>query len=134
MTLAWHPEDVKAILGSVTEPYGESYQFFDIPIANYGAAGYDSVLDAGGKVVGYSMFSGFSANERKALSLATVDPSVEIGSEVHVVWGEPEGGTSKLTVDPHKQIHVRAIVSPIPYAEVVRATYHEGWRSEAASA
>jgi vanillate/3-O-methylgallate O-demethylase len=76
------------------------------------------------------MFTGYSANEKRALSLATVDPSVELGTEVHVVWGEPDGGSRKTTVDARqKQIHVRAIVSPAPYAETARLTYHEGWRT-----
>ena len=79
------------------------------------------------------MFTGYSANEKRALSLATVDPAVEIGSEVEVVWGEPNGGTRKTTVDhPHRQIHVRAVVSPVPYSEPARLTYHEGWRTATA--
>ena len=46
------------------------------------------------------------------------------------MWGEPDGGSRKTTVDPHqKQIHVRAVVSPVPYAETARLTYHEGWRT-----
>jgi vanillate/3-O-methylgallate O-demethylase len=129
VTLAWNDEDVRTILGSVCGPVGESHQFFDLPIANYGAAGYDSVLDGAGRIVGVSMFTGYSANERRALSLATVDRDIAIGTEVRVVWGEPDGGTAKLTVDPHQQISVRAVVSPAPYAQVVRSTYHDGWRS-----
>ena len=62
------------------------------------------MLDADGNVVGYSMFTGYSANEKRALSLATVDPEIELGTEVHVVWGEPDGGTRKTTVEPHRQI------------------------------
>ena len=54
---------------------------------------------------------------------------VPAGAEVKVVWGEPDGGTRKLTVEPHEQIEVRAIVSPAPYAKVVREQYQPGWRS-----
>src|SRR6202008_2831178 len=92
VTLAWADEDLVRILGSVVDTLEEPYQFFDLPIANYGSSNFDSVLDADGDVVGYSMFTGYSANEKRALSLATVDQSVEIGSEVAVVWGEPHGG------------------------------------------
>ena len=81
---------------------------------------------------GYSMFTGYSANEKRALSLATVDPDVEIGTEVTVVWGEPDGGTRKTTVEPHRQIDVRAVVSPVPYAVTARTEYAEGWRTAAA--
>src|SRR5205807_2379487 len=78
VTLAWDGEDMVKIFASLFDVEGDSYQFFDLPIANYGAAGYDSVLDADGDAVGFSMFTGYSANEKRALSLATVDPNVEI--------------------------------------------------------
>ncbi len=129
VTLAWNSEDVADILQSVFEPEGEGYQFFDLPIANYGSSSFDSVLDADGTVVGLSMFSGYSANEKRALSLATVDPEIEFGTEVTVLWGEPDGGSRKTTVQPHRQKEVRAVVSPVPYAEVARREYAEGWRS-----
>jgi vanillate/3-O-methylgallate O-demethylase len=87
------------------------------------------VLDADGNLVGFSMFTGYSSNEKRALSLATVNPEVELGSEVHVVWGEPDGGTRKKTVEPHRQLSVRAIVSPVPYSETARLQYAEGWRT-----
>jgi vanillate/3-O-methylgallate O-demethylase len=35
----------------------------------------------------------------------------------------------KATVERHKQLEIRATVSPMPYAAVVRDTYAEGWRS-----
>jgi vanillate/3-O-methylgallate O-demethylase len=129
VTLAWAPEDVTKTISSLFDTESEGYQFFDLPNANYGSSNFDSVLDAGGTVVGYSMFTGYSANERRALSLATVDPEVEIGTEVRVVWGEPNGGSRKTTVEPHEQIEVRAIVSPVPYAVTARLEYAEGWRT-----
>jgi vanillate/3-O-methylgallate O-demethylase len=48
-----------------------------------------------------------------------------------VVWGEPDG-TRKATVEPHEQLTVRAIVSPAPYSQMARETYHQGWRTKAA--
>jgi vanillate/3-O-methylgallate O-demethylase len=130
VTLAWADEDVVRIFASLFETGEEQCQFFDLPIANYGSSNFDSVLDADGNLVGFSMFSGYSGNEKRALSLATVDPAVEIGSEVTVVWGEPDGGTLKTTVDrPERQINVQAIVSPVPYSEDARLSYHEGWRT-----
>jgi vanillate/3-O-methylgallate O-demethylase len=132
VTLAWEAEDVAKIFDSMFDVDGDSYQFFDLPIANYGSSNFDSVLDADGQLLGYSMFSGYSANEKRALSLATIDPRVEIGSEVTVVWGEPNGGSRKTTVEPHKQLHVRAVVSPVPYSVTARTSYAEGWRTAAA--
>ena len=129
VTLAWNAEDVTKIFASLFDTEGDSYKFFDLPLANYGSANYDSVTDADGSVVGFSMFTGYSANEKRALSLATVNPDVPEGAEVTVVWGEPDGGTKKASVEPHKQLEVRAVVSPVPYSTVVRQSYHGGWRT-----
>lgn len=131
VTLAWNPEDMTKVISSMFDPDGEQFKYFDLPLANYASSNYDSVIDAGGNIVGMSMFSGYSYNEKQALSLATIDPSIPIGAEVKVVWGEENGGTEKTTVEPHRQIELRAIVSPIPYSRVARETYHEGWRTEA---
>lgn len=130
VTLAWNPEDMAKIFHSMFDPDGTPYKFFDLPLANYASSNYDEVRDASGARVGLSMFTGYSYNEKTALSLATVDPSVEIGSEVTVTWGEPDGGTRKTTVEPHQQIKVRATVSPVPYSRVARETYQQGWRTE----
>ncbi|MEU6701770.1 aminomethyl transferase family protein [Pseudonocardia sp. NPDC046786] len=130
VTLAWNAEDVATLLASPVSD-GPEYQFFDLPNANFGSSNFDSVLDADDNVIGLSMFTGYSANERKALSLATVDPGVPLGAEVRVVWGEPDGGSRKTTVEPHEQFSVRAIVSPAPYSEMARADYRPGWRTAA---
>jgi vanillate/3-O-methylgallate O-demethylase len=129
VTLAWDNDDVAEILASIFTPEGEGYQFFDLPNANYGSSNFDSVIDDDGTVVGLSLFTGYSANEKRALSLATVDPDINVGSELRVVWGEPEGGTRKTTVQPHRQKEVRVIVSPVPYSEVARFEYAPGWRA-----
>jgi vanillate/3-O-methylgallate O-demethylase len=134
VTLAWNGDDVTKIFGSLFDVEGESYKFFDLPLANYGSANYDSVVDADGTVVGYSMFTGYSANERRALSLATISPDVPEGTELAVVWGEPNGGSSKAAVEPHKQLDVRAVVSPVPYSTVARTSYHGGWRTSTPTA
>ena len=47
----------------------------------------------------------------------------EPGTEVTLVWGEEGGGSRKPVVERHVQTEIRAIVSPVPYAEVVRASY-----------
>ncbi|HEY8482802.1 MAG TPA: hypothetical protein VIL71_23550 [Spirillospora sp.] len=131
VTLEWNSEDFGRLLASPADPEGPGYQFFDLPNANYGSSNFDKVLDADGNIVGLSLFTGYSANERRALSLATVNPDVPLGAEVRVVWGEPDGGTRKTTVQPHEQFEVRAIVSPAPYSKMARETYKPGWRTAA---
>ena len=130
VTLAWDADDLGKVWTSLLNVDGPSYKFFDLPLANYGSANYDSVVDEDGTVVGYSMFTGYSANERRGLSLATVDPNVPEGTELKVVWGEPNGGTTKASVEPHEQTEVRVVVSPVPYSTVARATYQGGWRTQ----
>jgi vanillate/3-O-methylgallate O-demethylase len=129
ITLAWNADDVAEIFASLLDTDSEGYQFFDLPNANYGSSTYDSVVDADGTVVGVSMFTGYSANERRALSLATIDSDIEIGTELRVIWGEPDGGSRKTTVEPHKQFAVRAVVSPVPYSVTARVEYQGGWRT-----
>jgi len=129
VTLAWNEEDLGRILTSQLDTSGTPYKYFDLPLANYGSSNYDAVVDAAGNTVGLSMFTGYSANERRGLSLATVDPDVPEGTELRVIWGEPGGGTAKTTVEPHQQLEVRAVVSPIPYSETVRRDYKGGWRT-----
>jgi len=127
VTFAWHPDDVVKVWASMFEA-GEPYKYLDFPLSNYASASYDSVMHHG-KTVGFSMFTGYSYNERTMLSLGVVNPDVEIGSEVTVVWGEAGGGTRKPTVERHKQIEIRAIVSPVPYSKVARESYAAGWRT-----
>src|SRR6185312_108213 len=129
VTLEWNAEDLAKIFASLFDADGTPYKYFDLPLANYGSSNYDAVLDAAGETIGLSMFTGYSANEKKGLSLATVDADVPEGTEVTVVWGDPDGGSRKTTVEPHQQLNVRAIVSPVPYPSAVRQDYPGGWRS-----
>ena len=132
VTFEWHADDVANIMSSVVE-HGEPYKYVDMPVSNYGSASYDSIL-VDGKLVGYSMFAGFSYNERAQLSLGIVDEEYATpGTQATLVWGEPNGGTRKTTVEHHRQYEVHATISPVPYSKVVRETYHSGWRTAGAA-
>ena len=128
VTFAWNGEDVTKIFESMFQSEQDHYKYIDLPLSNYASASFDKVTRRG-KIVGASMFAGYSYNERSMLSLGIVDPDVEIGSELTLVWGEEGGGTKKITVEPHKQIEIRATVSPVPYSKVARETYAAGWRT-----
>lgn len=127
VSFAWNSEDVLKVFASMFEP-GDVYKCIDLPLSNYTSASYDKIV-SDGKTVGFSMFSGYSYNERSMLSLGVVDPDVEIGDEVKLVWGESGGGSKKTTVERHRQLEIRAIVSPVPYSRVVRESYAKGWRT-----
>jgi len=128
VTLKWNSEDVAKVFESMFQPGKEHYKYIDLPLSNYTSASYDKLTNHG-KTVGLSMFAGCSYNERSMLSLGVVDPDIEIGNEVTLTWGEEGGGSKKTTVERHKQIEIRAIVSPVPYSEVARKTYAAGWRT-----
>lgn len=130
VTLAWDSGDMVRIHSSMYDKYGLPYKFFDLPNANYGSSNFDSVIDRDGNVVGLSMFTGYSANERTALSLAVVDPQVQEGARLSVVWGEPDGGSQKTTVERHQQLAVGVTVSPVPYSSAVRQSYEGAWRKK----
>ena len=126
VTYAWNADDLAGAMRSMLSR--DNCKYIDMPNPNYTSATYDRVM-AGGHMVGLSMFSGYSFNERTMLSLGIVDPDIEIGHEVTLVWGEEGGGSGKTTVERHKQTEIRAIVSPAPYSEVVRREYAPGWRN-----
>jgi vanillate/3-O-methylgallate O-demethylase len=128
VTFEWNSEDLGKIFASLLNPPGENAKYFNVPIANYASSSYDAIK-MGGKTVGFSMFGGYSYNERTALSLGIVDPDVQVGEQLTLVWGEENGGTRKTTVERHRQLEVRVTISPVPYSRVVRDTYAEGWRS-----
>ena len=132
VTFEWNGQDVATVMASMYED-GDVYKYIDQPNSNYASSSYDSIL-SGGKVVGASMFAGYSYNERRQLSLGIIDEAVAApGTPVTLVWGEPGGGTKKTTVERHRQFEIRATVAPVPYAREVREGYQAGWRSTGAA-
>jgi glycine cleavage system aminomethyltransferase T len=129
VTLALEDEDVTRTIGTMFGK-GARAKFMDWPSAVYSMHPFDSVA-VDGETVGVSTWIGYSANEGKMLTLAVLDSEhAEPGTGVTLVWGEPDGGSSKPTVERHEQAEIRAIVSPVPYVETVRRSYAPGgWRA-----
>jgi glycine cleavage system aminomethyltransferase T len=122
VTLAWHGDDVTRALGTMFQPTDRA-KYIDLPLSNYSTWPNDRIMKDGA-MVGVSTFSGYSSNESSMLSLAIVDVEhAEPGTEVTLIWGEEGGGSAKPVVERHAQTEIRATVSPVPYAEVVRASY-----------
>src|SRR5688572_9528212 len=125
VTLAWNGEDVSEVFKAMFDR-GDVFKYLDLPLTNYSSLTYDKVTKDG-KMVGISTFTGYSFNERYMLSLAMMDlDHAEVGTKVTVLWGEEGGGSSKPTVERHKQIEIRATVAPVPYSEPARAAYRVG--------
>jgi syringate O-demethylase len=129
VTLALDDDDVAETIATMFQK-ADRAKFIDWPSAVYSMHPFDRVT-AGGETVGVSTWIGYSYNEAKMLTLAVLDAAhAKPGTGVTLVWGEEGGGTSKPTVEPHVQREIRAVVSPVPYVEVVRQAYApESWRS-----
>ncbi|GGB01351.1 vanillate/3-O-methylgallate O-demethylase [Allosediminivita pacifica] len=129
VTFEWNKEDVLKVISSAFEE-GTPYKWIDFPQPNYASSSADMVMH-GDKMVGMSMFNGYSWNERCLLSLGVVDSSVEVGDVLTMKWGEPDD-TAKTSAEPHKQAEIRVRVSPTPYSSEARENYADSWRTKAA--
>jgi hypothetical protein len=77
-----------------------------------------------GRPVGLSHYPVYTSNLRSWISLAIVDESVAIPNTlVSILWGEPNGGSHKPTVERHVQTEIRAVVHPCPIAIGAREVY-----------
>ena len=122
VTLALNSEDVLKGMGTMFGPHPRT-KYFEFPSAVYSTLPYDKVMKDG-KVIGISTWCGYSSNEGKMLTLAMLNNEhATPGTEVTFVWGEEGGGSSKPTVERHKQLEIRATVAPVPYSEPTRAAY-----------
>jgi vanillate/3-O-methylgallate O-demethylase len=86
----------------------------------------------GDRMVGMSMFNGYSFNERCMLSLGIVNHDVQVGDVLTMKWGEPEP-TGKTSTETHRQTDIRVRVAPTPYAAQARENYADSWRTRSNS-
>ena len=129
VTFEWNAVDVVNVIASAFRPGEVPYKWIDFPQPNYASTSADMVM-RDGKMVGMSMFNGYSYNERCMLSLGVVDKDVQIGDVLTMTWGEPNGGTEKTSAEKHKQAEIRVRVSQTPYAAEARENYADSWRSK----
>jgi vanillate/3-O-methylgallate O-demethylase len=128
VTFEWNKEDVLRVIASGLEQ-GTPFKWIDFPQPNYASSTADMVMQ-GDKMMGMSMFNGYSYNERCFLSLGVVDPSVQIGDVLNLKWGEP-AQTGKTSTEQHVQTDIRVRVSDTPYAKDARENYADSWRTKA---
>ncbi|WP_187972675.1 vanillate/3-O-methylgallate O-demethylase [Aquibium microcysteis] len=129
VTFEWNAEDVVKVIASAFKPGEDHYKWIDFPQPNYASTSADMVMN-GDKMVGMSMFNGYSYNERCMLSLGVVDQDIQIGDVLTLKWGEPEQ-TGKTSTEKHKQAEIRVRVSQTPYAAEARTNYADSWRTKA---
>lgn len=115
VTLEWNADDVLAVQSSILRGQ-ENGKFMEMPNAHYAAHPYDMVM-AGGTMVGLSTYPAYLSVDHQWISLAMIDENdAAFGKEVTVIWGEPNGGSSKPGVERHVQKEIRATIQPWPYS------------------
>ncbi|MDN2581037.1 aminomethyltransferase family protein [Aquibium sp. ELW1220] len=129
VTFEWNAEDVVKVIASAFKPGEDHFKWIDFPQPNYASTSADMVMH-GDRMVGMSMFNGYSYNERCMLSLGVVDQDVQIGDVLTMKWGEPQQ-TGKTSAEKHKQTEIRVRVSQTPYAAEARTNYADSWRTKA---
>ncbi|XDA97280.1 aminomethyltransferase family protein [Sulfitobacter sp. LCG007] len=129
VTFEWNREDVLKVIASGLEQ-GTPYKWIDFPQPNYASSSADMVMQ-GDRMVGMSMFNGFSYNERCFLSLGVVQPDVQVNDVLTLKWGEPDD-TGKTSTERHKQADIRVRVAETPYSAEARENYADSWRTKRA--
>jgi vanillate/3-O-methylgallate O-demethylase len=122
VTLLWNSEDVIRVFASLFQD-SDRYKFMDIPASHYATYPYDSVLKSGNHM-GFSLYPVYTSNFRRWISLGLLDENVaQPGTELTVLWGEPDGGSQKPAVERHIQTEMRVTVAECPIAEDARENY-----------
>lgn len=126
VSLVLHPDDVAAVLHSQMSP-GQNAKWMELPTPHYSSYPYDSVRNAKGDHIGVSMFGSFLAPDKAMVMLAVVDEEYGAeGTDLTIIWGEPNGGSKRPTVERHVQMQIRATVSGWPFSQQARSGYRPG--------
>ncbi len=119
------------VIASAFEPGEDHYKWIDFPQPNYASTSADMVMHDG-KMVGMSMFNGYSYNERCMLSLGVVDAErARVGDVLTLKLGRTGRPPARPRPNAHKQAEIRVRVSPTPYAPEARENYADSWRTKA---
>lgn len=126
VTLQWNRDDAAGLLAEMLTPGGKDVRVLHLPtLADKLEVHYDRISCGGADIRGNSAYTGYTPNERSILSLALVDPAVEIGDEIVIHWGEAGGGYGDAVVPATDIAEIRATVSPVPYTRVAREDYRK---------
>lgn len=113
--LYWNKEDMLRAFGSMWNEGDTRFKHMEIPAAHYATLPFDTVLKDG-VFVGLSTYPVYTANVRGWFSLAILDEDQAInGEEVKLIWGEPNGDTTKPGVERHVQMEIKAMIGGKPF-------------------
>ncbi|WP_010141146.1 aminomethyltransferase family protein [Oceanicola sp. S124] len=123
VSLVIDPADATAVYSSQmgNGPKGKA---MEEPSAHYAAYPFDAVSTRDGQAVGVSCYLNFIAPDRTWVALACVDEGMAAeGTELSLLWGEPDGGSHRPTVERHVQMPLRGTVTSWPFSKSARAGY-----------
>lgn len=117
VSLMWDEDDVNKVQNSLFRE-GENYKYMDdLPRLGWARAVFDRV-EKNGELVGISRSRSFEWDIRGIASICSIDTEYsEPGTEVSVVWGEPDGTTPNPTIEDHTPTKIKATVKPAPYIQ-----------------
>ncbi len=123
VSLVIEPDDAAAVYRSQMGD-GPKGKAMEEPSAHYAAYPFDSVSDLDGRRVGVSSYLNFIAPDRTWVALACVEEDVAAeGTALQLQWGEPGGGSGRITVEPHTQMPLRGTVTGWPFSKSARTSY-----------
>jgi vanillate/3-O-methylgallate O-demethylase len=112
--LRWNRDDVAKVYQGALYGGSGRYKYLATPLGRYARVHLDSVFD-GDRVAGLSTLCGYTVNVGDWMSVAFLDEQdARDGRELRLLWGEENGGTSKLGVESHVQTDIRVTVSTRP--------------------
>jgi glycine cleavage system aminomethyltransferase T len=114
VTFVWNSDDVMAIIRSSLACRGIPGKSIAQPNPMYATFQSDAVMK-NGKVVGISQWCCHTVNAGAFISLGVVDIDLGEGTELTLLWGEPN--STRRTVERHEVREIRVRVAPAPYFE-----------------
>ncbi|MDV3129942.1 hypothetical protein M1247_33915 [Mycobacterium sp. 21AC1] len=116
--LSFNDKDIAAVISSNLRGDEERAQWMSFPNSNYSVFQYDAVYDDT-RPVGFANWIGYTVNIGKPSGIGMVDEADAVdGKELTLIWGEPNGGTTKSYVDQgHVQKEIRCTVSTTPLGQ-----------------
>lgn len=126
VSLRWNTDDVLDTFASLFREGvmdGENAKLMDnLPRVGWAWGVFDEVR-ADGELVGLSHSRAYEPDVPGMVSLAVLDTEYsDPGTEVRVVWGEPDGHSPNPKVEEHTQTEIRATVGTVQYTDDRRKT------------
>lgn len=109
--LRWNDDDVAEAMRGSLFGVDTPVKYMPMPTPVNAIHQYDAVL-LKGQPAGVSTWVSYTTNVKSMSSLGMLDEAAaQDGTEVVVVWGEPDGGSGRPGIERHRQTEIRATVS-----------------------